>query len=325
MNAGDGNAADSGTPSHVPVLYKRVMYWLSPQSGRSYIDATVGLGGHARGILECSSPDGRLLALDVDPEALHYARQRLAEFAGRVVFAQGRHVNLAAIARRNDFEQVAGILLDLGVSSLQLDDPDRGFSFQREGPLDMRMGPEVDVTAQEIVNTWPEEELSRIIYEYGEERHARRIARAICARRPLHSTRKLADLVAGIVGHRGRIHPATRTFQGIRLAVNQELASLEAVLPQAVDLLAPGGRLVVIAFHSLEDRIVKRFIVRESKDCICPPGIPQCVCGHVASLRRLTKKPIRPTEEEILSNRRSKSARMRVAEKLEKRGHPPQQ
>ena len=165
----------------------------------------------------------------------------------------------------------------------------------------MRMGPEVAVTAQAIVNTWPEEELSRIIYEYGEERHARRIAHAICVRRPLHSTRELADLVAGIVGHSGRIHPATRTFQGIRLAVNQELISLEAVLPQAVDLLVPGGRLVVIAFHSLEDRIVKRFIVRESKDCICPPGIPQCVCGHVASLKRLTKKPIRPTEEEVLA------------------------
>jgi 16S rRNA (cytosine1402-N4)-methyltransferase len=292
------------------------MSWLRLQSGRAYIDATVGLGGHARGILEGSSPDGRLLALDVDPEGLRYAQDRLAEFAARVVFARGRHVDLAAIARRNGFAQVDGILLDLGVSSLQLDDPKRGFSFQKEGPLDMRMGPaDAGVTAEEIVNSWPEKELSRIIYEYGEERHARRIARAICAQRPLHSTRELADLVAGIVGYRGRIHPATRTFQGIRLAVNQELTSLEAVLPQAVELLSSEGRLVVIAFHSLEDRIVKRFIVRESKDCICPPGIPQCVCGHTASLKRLTKKPIRPTEQEVSRNRRSKSARMRVAEK----------
>ncbi len=316
MSVGDGEAVDPGALSHVPVLYQEVMSWLRPQSGRAYIDATVGLGGHARGILEGSLPDGRLLALDVDPEALCYAQERLAEFVPRVVFAQGRHVDLAAIARRNGFAQVDGILLDLGVSSLQLDDPKRGFSFQKDGPLDMRMGPDAGVTAEEIVNSWPEKELSRIIYEYGEERHARRIARVICAQRPLHSTRELAERVAGIVGHRGRIHPATRTFQGIRLAVNQELTSLEAVLPQAVDLLAPEGRLVVIAFHSLEDRIVKRFIVRESKDCICPPGIPQCVCGHTASLKRLTKKPIRPTEQEVSRNHRSKSARMRVAEKI---------
>jgi 16S rRNA (cytosine1402-N4)-methyltransferase len=233
-----------------------------------------------------------------------------------VVYAQGRHQDLADIARQHGLSQVQGILLDLGVSSLQIDDPERGFSFQTEGPLDMRMGPEVERTAEEIVNSWPEEELSRIFYEYGEERRARRVARAIVARRPLRNTRELAELVAGVVGYAGRIHPATRTFQALRIAVNDDLASIESVLPQATELLAPGGRLVVISFHSLEDRIVKQFILCESRDCVCPPHIPQCVCEHVASLRRLTKKPVRPTEEEIERNPRSRSARLRVAERL---------
>jgi 16S rRNA (cytosine1402-N4)-methyltransferase len=301
---------------HVPVLYNEVMAWLEPAAGRSYIDATVGLGGHAEGILEQSSPDGRLLALDADPEALRRAQERLARFGQRVVFVQGRHQDLGRMARQHGFDRVDGILLDLGVSSLQLDDPARGFSFQAEGPLDMRMGPEVERTAEEIVNSWPEQELARIFFEYGEERQSRRVARAICARRPLRNTRELAELVAGVVGYSGRIHPATRTFQALRIAVNDELASIEAVLPQAVELLAPGGRLAVIAFHSLEDRIVKQFILRESQDCVCPPRMPRCVCEHVASLRRLTKKPVRPTEEETDSNPRSRSARLRVAERL---------
>jgi len=276
----------------------------------------VGPGGHAWGILTLSSPDGRLLALDRDPQALDDARDRLSSFGDRVALVLGGHANLARLARTHGFDQVSGILLDLGVSSLQLDDPTRGFSFRKDGPLDMRMGPDADVSAEEIVNTWPEAELSRILYEYGEERRSRRIARAICAHRPLRGTRELADLVAAVVGRGGRIHPATRTFQALRIAVNGELDSLKAVLPQAVALLASGGRLVVVSFHSLDDRIVKRFIVRESKDCICPPWLPQCVCGHSASLRTLTKKPIRPTREEIEENPRSRSARLRVAERL---------
>ncbi|MCD6518413.1 MAG: 16S rRNA (cytosine(1402)-N(4))-methyltransferase RsmH [Anaerolineae bacterium] len=307
---------ERASASHIPVLYQEVLYWLAPQAGQAYIDATVGLGGHAEGILERSSPDGRLLAIDVDPQALKRACQRLERFEGRVVFVEGHFAQLTKIARRSGFSSVAGILLDLGVSSLQLADPARGFSFQQDGPLDMRMGPEMPLTAEEIVNTWPEGELARLLWEYGEERFARRIARAICAERPLHTTRELADLVARVVKRRGRIHPATRTFQALRIAVNEELRSLEQVLPQAVELLAPGGRLVVISFHSLEDRIVKRFIQQESRDCICPPKLPQCVCGHVATLRPLVKKPIRPSPKEIAFNPRSRSARMRVAERL---------
>ncbi len=309
-------STEISSPVHIPVLYDEVMTWLRPTSGRWYIDATVGLGGHALGILERSSPHGRLLGLDADPQALEYAHKRLAHFGERVLLVRARHVELARVAHEHGFDAVDGILLDLGVSSLQLDDATRGFSFQQDGPLDMRMGPDSTLTAEQIVNTWPERELARIIYEYGEERYARRIARAICAARPLRRTGELAQLIAQVVGRRESIHPATRTFQALRIAVNDELRSLEAVLPQALQLLSPGGRLAVIAFHSLEDRISKQFIARESRDCICPPGLPVCTCAHVATLRLLTKKPIRASEEEVRRNPRSRSARLRVAERL---------
>jgi 16S rRNA (cytosine1402-N4)-methyltransferase len=298
------------------VLYQEVMTWINPRPGGRYIDATVGLGGHARGLLELSTPDGQLLALDRDPEALEHARLRLAPFGTRVAFVCGRHTDLAETALRNGFGEVDGILFDLGVSSLQLGDPARGFSFQDDGPLDMRMGPDLELTAEAIINTWPERELARIIYEYGEERYARRVARAICAGRPFHSTLPLARLVAQVVGHSGRIHSATRTFQALRIAVNEELESLVAVLPQAVQLLRPGGRLAVVSFHSLEDRLVKQFIARESTACICPPGLPSCVCGHVACLARLTKKPVQASDAEVARNPRSRSARLRAAERL---------
>jgi 16S rRNA (cytosine1402-N4)-methyltransferase len=304
---------------HVPVLCAEVVAWLVPAAltpGLCYIDATVGLGGHAEQLLQRLPADSRLLALDADPAALARARERLGPYGQRVTYALGRHVDMARIAHDQGFGQVDGILFDLGASSLQLDDPERGFSFLRDGPLDMRMGPEADTTADEIVNTWPEVELSRIIFEYGEERYARRVARSICAQRPLRSTTELARVVASAVGHRERINPATRTFQALRIAVNGELESLSAALPQAVALLAAGGRLAVIAFHSLEDRIAKQFIVRESKDCLCPSDLPRCVCGHVATLVNLTKKPIRPTEDEMRDNPRSRSARLRVAERL---------
>lgn len=303
-------------PEHIPVLFDEVMSWLQPTNGGCYIDATAGLGGHSEGLLERSAPDGKLLAIDIDEEALRHARERLSAFEERVTFVCGQYADLAGIARDHGFEAVDGILFDLGVSSLQLDDATRGFSFRQDGPLDMRMGSQVDLTAEEIVNTWPQKEIARVIYEYGEERHSRRIARAICAERPLHSTRELADLVAHVVGRRGRIHPATRTFQGLRIAVNEELASLKVALPQAVDLLKPGGRLATIAFHSLEDRIIKRFFVRESKDCICPPRLPQCVCDHEAVIKRLTRGVVWPSEEEIAINPRSRSGRLRVVERL---------
>ena len=319
--AGLEAASTPAKPAHIPVLLQETMDWLQPRPGGRYIDATVGLGGHSAAILERSSPDGRVLAIDRDPRALELARQRLAEFADRVVWAQARFDAMAEIAAEHGFQDAQGVLLDLGVSSLQLGDAERGFSFQEEGPLDMRMGPDAPTTAEEIVNAWPEEELARVIYTYGEERRSRRVARAIVAARPLRTTRELAAVVARAVrgGGRssgGRIHPATRTFQALRIAVNAELESLEAALPEAVELLAPGGRLAVIAFHSLEDRIVKQFMARESTDCACPPGQPDCTCAHRATLRRLTRKPVRAGEDEVGRNPRSRSARLRVAERL---------
>jgi 16S rRNA (cytosine1402-N4)-methyltransferase len=224
---------------------------------------------------------------------------------------------LAEVARTCDFVPADCVLLDLGLSSLQLADPARGFAFMSEGLLDMRFDPTTGgPTATDLVNELSAEELATLLYQYGEERQARRIAEAIVAASPLHTTRELATVVERATGRRGRIHPATRTFQALRIAVNDELAALEAVLPQAVEVLAPGGRLAVISFHSLEDRLVKRFLRRESRDCLCPPESPICTCDHRATLRVVTRKPVRPTADEIAANPRSRSARLRVAERL---------
>ncbi len=223
-------------------------------------------------------------------------------------------VRLAEIARACHFVPADGVLFDLGLSSLQLADSTRGFAFMTEGPLDMRFDPTAGgPTAAALVNHLSLEELTTLLYRYGEERQARRIAEAILATRPFHTTKDLAAIVERVVGRRGRIHPATRTFQALRIAVNDELAALEEALPQAVEILASGGRLAVISFHSLEDRLVKHFLRRESRDCICPPGTPVCVCGHRATLRLVTRKPIRPTADEVTANPRSRSARLRVA------------
>ena len=304
------------TYTHVPVLLDQVIEWLLPHAGGRYIDGTLGLAGHSMAILKRASPNGELLGIDADKEALVIAAQKLLPYGERAHVRQGRHDQLVAIARSEGFSQVDGVLLDLGISSMQLDNPERGFAFGQDGPLDMRMGRDQQLTAAEIVNEWDEQELADLIYRYGEERHSRRIAKAICAARPIERTGELAELIAKIVGRRERIHPATRTFQALRIKVNDELHSLESVLPQAITLLKPGGRLVVIAFHSLEDRIVKQFFVQESKDCICPPRLPQCICGHKATVTRLTRKPIRPSEEEACQNPRSRSARLRVAQRL---------
>jgi 16S rRNA (cytosine1402-N4)-methyltransferase len=231
---------------------------------------------------------------------------------------------LAEIARAHRFVPVDGVVFDLGLSSLQLADPARGFAFMVDGPLDMRFDlAESGPTATELVNRLPGAELADLLFRYGEERQARRIAEAIVAARPIRTTRALAAVIERAVGRRGRIHPATRTFQALRIAVNDELAALEAALPQAVEILAPGGRLAVISFHSLEDRLVKRFLRRESRDCICPPEMPVCACDHRAMLRLVAQprpgrhKPIRPTADEIASNPRARSARLRVAERME--------
>jgi 16S rRNA (cytosine1402-N4)-methyltransferase len=301
---------------HIPVLLDEVLAGLDVRPGGRYIDATLGAGGHAAAILGASAPDGELLGLDADPEAVAFARERLRTFDQRAILRVWNFRHLSTVAITQGFEQVDGIVMDLGLSSRQLADAQRGFSFSQEGPLDMRMDPSAGPTAAQLINSLSEAELAQILHEYGEERHARRIARAIVANRPIRTTGHLADLVAQTIGRREKIHPATRTFQALRIVVNQELVALEEALPQARDLLQPGGRLAVIAFHSLEDRLVKRFYQRESRDCICPPEAPFCVCEHEATLRVITRKPIRPTEAEIEDNPRSRSARLRVAERL---------
>jgi len=302
---------------HAPVLFQAVLDGLRIRPGDRYIDATVGGGGHAAGILAASSPDGRLLGLDRDPAALEVVRARLASYGERAVLVHSSFACLKEVALAHNFTPVDGILLDLGLSSLQLADPTRGFAFMAEGPLDMRFDPQAGgPTAAELVNELSAQELTQLLYRYGEEGLARRIVEAIVAARPLRTTGELAAVIERAVARRGRIHPATRTFQALRIAVNDELGALEAVLPQAVEILASGGRLAVISFHSLEDRIVKRFLRQESRACVCPPELPVCTCDHQATLRLIVRKPIRPTADEVAANPRARSARLRIAERI---------
>jgi 16S rRNA (cytosine1402-N4)-methyltransferase len=305
-------------PTHIPVLYQEVLTVLDPRPGGCFIDATLGGGGHAEAILRATAPEGRLLGLDADPRAVARSAQRLAEFGGRAMLVHANFRHLAEAAQQHGFAAVDGILLDLGVSSFQLDDPDQGFSFRLEGPLDLRLDPTMGQSAAEVVNTLAEDELAEIIFRYGEERFARRIAHRIVVRRPLQSTTELAEVIEAAVGGRkgARLHPATRTFQALRIYVNAELQNLEAVLPQTLTLLRPGGVLAVISFHSLEDRIVKHFLRRESSDCICPPRTPVCQCGHRAQVVVSERKGITPGAAEIARNPRSRSARLRCARRL---------
>ncbi len=307
---------------HQPVLYHEIIHALQPGRGSLFIDGTLGAGGHAAGLLQASSPDGQLLGLDVDPQALSLARERLAVFGERASIVQGSYTEMHPAAGRLGWDAVDGILLDLGVSSMQLDSPERGFSFQADAPLDMRFDPRNPVTAAVLVNTLPETDLADILYRYGEETKSRQVARAIIKARPVETTGQLAQVVlralpAGKSSRQSRLHPATRTFQALRIAVNRELEAIEEVLPQAVSLLKVGGRLAVISFHSLEDRIIKQYLRRESQDCICPPRQPVCTCGHRATLIEITRRPVRPQEAEIERNPRARSARLRVAEKIE--------
>lgn len=287
-----------------------------------YIDCTLGGGGHARPILEASTPGGRLLGLDLDPHAVDRAASYLEDFRGRYLLANENFSRLEKVAVASGFHAVDGVLFDLGVSSDLLADPERGFSFQHDAPLDMRFDKRQQVTAADLVNQLPERELADIIFRFGEERHSRRITRFIVSNRPVLTTSQLAWLVERALPQRDRhpyrvrIHPATRTFMALRIAVNQELDNLGSALPQAIKLLVPSGVLVAISFHSLEDRIVKEFFRRESSGCLCPPQLPGCVCGHSPSLRIITKDPVTPTDEEVQTNPRSRSAKMRVAEKL---------
>ena len=302
---------------HQPVLYQEIIHALQPQPGGRYVDGTLGAGGHARGILEASAPDGQLLGLDVDPQALTIARRNLAPYEHRIHLAQASYTTLAAQLQALHWDAVDGIVLDLGASSMQFDTPERGFSFMQDAPLDMRFGPGSPQTAADIVNSYSERELADLIYEFGEERDSRKIARAIVNKRPLHTTRELVAVIEAVSPRRGdRLHPATRTFQALRIAVNEELASVQAVLPQAVAGLRSGGRLAVISFHSLEDRLVKEFFREQGRDLINPPYERIYEEERNALLKEVNRKPITPSEEETKDNPRARSAKLRIAEKL---------
>jgi len=302
------------TSRHIPVLLEETIGALAVQPGGRYIDCTLGGGGHAAAILERSSPGGQLLGIDASPEAVVTAQARLRDYGNSVLLVNDNFVNLQAICMKYDFFPVHGILFDLGLSSFQLNGKGRGFSFQYDAPLDMRLNTSQEITAADIVNKYPEAELAGLIKTCGEEGYSHRIARRIVNERPIRTTLQLARLVEQAVGNRKRkIHPATKTFQALRIAVNQELEHLESALKQAVGLLGFEGRLVVISYHSLEDRIVKRFMRQESKGCICPPSVPVCVCGHRPSLKLVNKRVITPSESELQLNPRSRSAKLRAA------------
>ena len=304
--------------SHRPVLLRETVRYLAVRPGGAYIDCTAGEGSHSSAILQAAMPGGRLLGIDLDPQALERARRHLQPHEGSFTLVKGNYTQMEELARASGLPDPDGILLDLGLSSLQLESRGRGFSLLRDAPLDMRYDPEAPLTAAHIVNSYPFNELARVISLYGEERRARSIARAITQRRPLRTTLELAALVSSVCGgRRGRIHPATRTFQALRIAVNAELDNVKAGLQQAIKLLRPGGILVAISYHSLEDRIVKETISQEARGCICPPRAPVCTCGHTPSLKLISRKAVKPSPEEVRENPRSRSARMRVAQRLQ--------
>jgi 16S rRNA (cytosine1402-N4)-methyltransferase len=303
--------------THKPVLYKEIIHALQPRSGGRYVDGTLGAGGHARGILEACSPDGLLLGLDVDPQALALARETLAPYEKRIRLVQASHITLSEQLAAAKWDAVDGILLDLGASSMQFDNAERGFSFMHDGPLDMRFGPQALMSAEEIINTFDERELADMIYRYGEDRDSRKIAKAIVASRPLHTTRELVAVIEKASPRRGdKLHPATQTFQALRIAVNDELAAVEKTLPQAVAALRSGGRCAVISFHSLEDRIVKEYFREQSKELINPPYEQIYEVERKAIVVLVNKKPILPSVEEIQENPRARSSKLRVVEKL---------
>lgn len=312
---------------HKSVLLQEIIDLTAPKVGDVFIDATVGAGGHTIEILRRIGPTGRLLVIDRDENALKIARENLE--GKNAKFFWGNFNDLAEIARETGFTGVNGIIFDLGVSSMQLDESQRGFSFSKHARLDMRMDKSQKLTAEEVVNTYSEKELARIFREYGEEKAAKRVARGIVRQReqgPIIWTDQLSEVVgrvktkinrnSAIANRKFRVDPATKIFQALRIEVNGELSALESALPQAVSLLAPKGKMAVISFHSLEDRIVKQFVEDQAKGCKCPPEFPKCVCGARPELKKITKKPVMPSEKEIKENPRSRSAKLRVAEKL---------
>lgn len=307
---------------HISVLYDEVLHYLQPRSGGVYVDGTLGGGGHARAILECSAPEGILLGFDRDREALAAASGRLAIFGERVRLFHANYADFPAVLAGEGISAIDGLLLDVGVSSHQLDKAERGFSFQQDAPLDMRMDGSTGRSAADLVNSLSEKELEQVLWDFGEERWARRIAAMVVAARneaPITTTAQLVDLIKGAIPRarwEARLHPATRTFQALRIAVNDELGSLERGLAAGINALKKGGRIVVISFHSLEDRIVKNVFNEFARGCICPKSVPRCVCGKVPVLRKLTGKPVIAGPEEVAVNPRSRSAKLRAAEKL---------
>ena len=312
------------TTVHVPVMADEVVEMLAPAAGSRHVDATLGGGGHAERILEASDPDGRLLGIDADGAAIARVRARLApRFGDRLRLHQANFRDLAAVAPDEGFDTIDGCLFDLGLSSFQLGDAGRGFGFRAGGPLDMRFDTSRGVPASDLIATLDAAELTALFRQYGEEPFAGRIARAIVETRrdaPIGTAEDLAALVARVAPGRApgrrRVHPATRVFQALRIAVNEELDALQAGLAAALDLLRPGGRLVVLSYHSLEDRIVKRFLQAERRGCSCPPEAPVCVCGRQPRLRLLSPKGLVPTDAEITANPRARSARLRAAERI---------
>ncbi|MFZ3069983.1 MAG: 16S rRNA (cytosine(1402)-N(4))-methyltransferase RsmH [Anaerolineaceae bacterium] len=311
-------AAGTGvTPLHRPVLYQEILNYLTPFSPKRYLDCTAGAGGHSKGILEACEPAGQLLALDLDSSAVDLTKKLLEPFSPRATVLHGSYQDSGKYLEQIGWSGVDGIVLDLGVSSMQLDQADRGFSFKQDGPLDMRFDQTSGPTAADLINGLDEGELAGLIWKYGEERYSRRIAKAIVKARPLSSTTELAQVVRSAIGRtREKQDPATRTFQAIRIAVNDEISTIAKAVPTLIALLNPLGRIAIISFHSLEDRQVKQAFQRESRDCICPPEQPVCTCGHKASIKIVTPRPVIPGEEEREQNPRSRSAKLRVAQKL---------
>jgi 16S rRNA (cytosine1402-N4)-methyltransferase len=311
--------------NHVPVMLEEVIEGLQLKRNGVYVDATIGAGGHAEAILQRLGSRGILVGIDWDGDAVELATERLKTYGGRARVYRANFADLAAILGGVGVTRADGVLFDLGISSVQLGRAERGFSFQLDGPLDMRMDSRLKLDAQTVVNGTPSKDLAALLRRYGEERKAAQIARAIDRRRrrnPVRTTKELADIVTRAVGpSRGarRIHPATRTFQALRIAVNDELLNLDRGLRAAVKSLKPGGRLCVISFHSLEDRTVKEIFARFARGCICPPGLPVCSCGNKPLVRLVVKKPLVPSEEEVKRNPRSRSAKLRIAERTEEK------
>lgn len=301
---------------HIPVLYKEIIQYLQPRSGGHYIDGTIGSGGHAAGILEASAPDGRLLGFDRDPEAVAYVIDKLSNCSERITVVNKSFGDMGEVAPLIGFNRVDGILLDLGLSSRQLADNKRGFSYKSSGPLDMRFDIGSELSAADLINDMSSADLANLFRKYGEVRNSKRIAIAIVEGRPISSAKELSDIVEREARGRWRIHPATQVFQALRIAVNDELEELSKGIMAATLLMKEGARLAVVSFHSLEDRIVKNYFRDLSRDCICPPEQPICTCDTKPTFRILTRKVVRPSQEEVINNPRSRSAKLRVAEKI---------